>query len=210
MRRTASAPIQFAKQKMPEIEIFEDKPVMIGKSHKGKDESIEDAMKTMERLSDWLVATEEHNPWLETDAVGSAMLYGMMIHLREEIDRVMALGGGARNVRRTAGERSGKAFALRAMRRRLEIPAFEMRLLRQRGSSNTYSIFSQGERRPTAPQSLRTLSRLLAGHRRVFSHACRTTDSRKFGNTSPRLHRAETRLCENRAMTKAVTSRDSF
>jgi len=83
---------------MPEIEIFEDKSVMVGKRRKGKDESIEDAMKTMERFSDWLVATQEHNPWLETDAVGAAMLYGMMIHLREEIDRVIASGGDdARN-----------------------------------------------------------------------------------------------------------------
>ena len=85
---------------MPEIEIFEDKSIMVGKRRKGKDESIEDAMKTMERFADWLIATQDaaRNPWLEADAVNSAMLYGMLTHLREEIDRVLALGGDeARN-----------------------------------------------------------------------------------------------------------------
>lgn len=83
---------------MPEIEIFEDKSVMVGKRRKGKDETLEDAMKTMERFSDWLVAAQQQNAWLQADAINAAMLYGMLTHLRGEIDRVLALGGDdARN-----------------------------------------------------------------------------------------------------------------
>jgi hypothetical protein len=80
---------------VPEIEIFEDKSVLVGKRRKGRDETIEDAMKTMERFSDWLILAQEdaHNAWLQTDALNTAMLYGMLTHLREEIDRVLALGG---------------------------------------------------------------------------------------------------------------------
>ncbi len=78
---------------MPEIEIFEDKSVMIGKRRKGRDETVEDAMKTMERLSDWLILARESDTWLQNDALNTAMLYGMLLHLREEIDRVLTLGG---------------------------------------------------------------------------------------------------------------------
>jgi hypothetical protein len=80
---------------MPEIEIFEDKTVLVGKRRKGRDETVEDAMKTMERFSDWLVLAQEasHNAWLQSDPLNTAMLYGMLIHLREEIDRVIELGG---------------------------------------------------------------------------------------------------------------------
>ncbi len=80
---------------MPEIEIFEDKSVLVGKRRKGRDETIEDAMKTMERFSDWLVVSQDasHSAWLQTDALNTAMLYGMLIHLRDEIDKVIALGG---------------------------------------------------------------------------------------------------------------------
>lgn len=80
---------------MPEIEIFEDKTVLVGKRRKGRDETIEDAMKTMERFSDWLVLAQDnsHNVWLQTDALNTAMLYGMLTHLRDNIDKVMTLGG---------------------------------------------------------------------------------------------------------------------
>ncbi len=80
---------------MPEIEIFEDKSVLVGKRRKGRDETIEDAMKTMERFSDWLMSVQDpsSNVWLQTDALNAAMLYGMLTHLRDEIDKVMALGG---------------------------------------------------------------------------------------------------------------------
>ncbi len=80
---------------MPEIEIFEDKSVLVGKRRKGRDETIEDAMKTMERFSDWLILAQDasQNVWLQNDALNTAMLYGMLTHLRDEIDKVMALGG---------------------------------------------------------------------------------------------------------------------
>lgn len=80
---------------MPEIEIFEDKSVLVGKRRKGRDETVEDAMKTMERFSDWLILAQEdaHNAWLQSDALNTAMLYGMLTHLRAEIDRVLLLGG---------------------------------------------------------------------------------------------------------------------
>lgn len=78
---------------MPEIEVFEDKSIMVGKRKRGKDESLEDAIKTMERFADWLALAPEKNPWLEADALNAAMLYGMLAHLRAEIDRLIALGG---------------------------------------------------------------------------------------------------------------------
>ncbi len=78
---------------MPEIEIFDDKTVMVGKRRKGKDDTLEDAMKTMERFSDWLVASRERNPWLQADAINTAMLYAMLVHLRDDIDKIIALGG---------------------------------------------------------------------------------------------------------------------
>mgnify|MGYP001558102152 CR=1 FL=1 len=78
---------------MPEIEIFEDKSILVGKRRKGKDESIEDAMKTMERFADWLALAPRQNPWTEADVMNTAMLYGMLDHLRREIDTVIALGG---------------------------------------------------------------------------------------------------------------------
>ena len=80
---------------MPEIEIFEDKTVLAGKRRKGRDETVEDAMKTMERFSDWLILAQDpsSNVWLQTDALNTAMLYGMLSHLRDNIDQVIALGG---------------------------------------------------------------------------------------------------------------------
>ena len=85
---------------MPEIEIFEDKSMLVGKRRKGRDETIEDAMKTMERFSDWLTDSQDaaKNPWTQSDPLAIAMLYGMLDHLRDEIGKVLELGGGdARN-----------------------------------------------------------------------------------------------------------------
>ncbi len=78
---------------MPEIEIFEDKSVLVGKRRKGRDETVEDAIRTMERLSDWLILAQEENAWLQTDALSMAMLYGMLSHVHDEIEQVLALGG---------------------------------------------------------------------------------------------------------------------
>ncbi len=83
---------------MPEIEIFEDKSILVGKRRKGKDETIDDAMKTMERFSDWLADAQEKNAWQQADAVSTAMLYGLLTHLQSEIEKLIALGGDeARN-----------------------------------------------------------------------------------------------------------------
>ncbi len=85
---------------MPEIEIFEDKSILVGKRRKGRDETIEDAMKTMERFSDWLADAQDasRNPWQQADAINTAMLYGMLEHLGAEIEKLIALGGDeARN-----------------------------------------------------------------------------------------------------------------
>jgi hypothetical protein len=78
---------------MPELEIFEDKTMLVGKRRKGRDETIEDAIKTMERLADWLGDAQVKNVWNQSDALNTAMLYGMLSHLAAEIDRVRALGG---------------------------------------------------------------------------------------------------------------------
>lgn len=66
---------------------------MVGKRRKGRDETLDDVMKTMERFTDWLISAQELNAWQQTDAVGAAMLYGMLTHVRAEIDKVIALGG---------------------------------------------------------------------------------------------------------------------
>ena len=50
---------------MPELEIIQDQATMASTRRKGRDESVDDAMKTMERFSDWLVACQQRNPWLE-------------------------------------------------------------------------------------------------------------------------------------------------
>lgn len=78
---------------MPEIEIFEDKSILVGKRRKGRDETIEDAMKTMERLSDWLAQAQEENAWLQADAINTAMLYAMLAHLRDSIEALLSRGG---------------------------------------------------------------------------------------------------------------------
>ncbi len=85
---------------MPEIEIFEDKSVLVGKRRKGRDETVEDAIRTLERLSDWLTLAQEENAWSQADALGTAMLYGMLSHVHDEIEKVLALGGD--DARRTS------------------------------------------------------------------------------------------------------------
>ncbi len=80
---------------MPEIEIFEDKSILVGKRRKGRDETIEDAIKTMERLSDWLAQAQDPagNAWLQADAINTAMLYAMLVHLRDSIEALLSSGG---------------------------------------------------------------------------------------------------------------------
>ncbi len=80
---------------VPEIEVFEDGPVMMGKRRQDRDQTIEDALKTMERFADWLTLAQDpaQNVWGSSDAFSSAMLYGMLLHLRAGIDEVLRLGG---------------------------------------------------------------------------------------------------------------------
>ena len=58
------------------------------------DRSVDDALKTMERLAVWLETAQQDNIWLRTeDPLQAAMLHGMLVHLRQEIDQLIALGG---------------------------------------------------------------------------------------------------------------------
>ncbi len=59
-----------------------------------QDRTVDDALRTMERLAAWLEAAREQNAWEQAeDALQVAMLHGMLIHLRQSIDALLALGG---------------------------------------------------------------------------------------------------------------------
>ncbi len=59
-----------------------------------RDRSIDDALRTMERLSAWLDTAKEENAWKQVDdPIQAAMLHGMLVHLRQEIDNLIVLGG---------------------------------------------------------------------------------------------------------------------
>lgn len=59
-----------------------------------RDRTIDDALKTMERLAAWLETANDENAWSQAeDPIQTAMLHGMLVHLRQEIDRFVALGG---------------------------------------------------------------------------------------------------------------------
>jgi hypothetical protein len=58
------------------------------------DRTIDDALRTMERFAAWLANAKENDVWEEADdALQTAMLHGMLTHLRGEIDDLLALGG---------------------------------------------------------------------------------------------------------------------
>ncbi|MCI0394806.1 MAG: hypothetical protein L0332_15630 [Chloroflexi bacterium] len=58
------------------------------------DRTVDDALKTMERLAAWLETAERDNIWLQTeDPLQVAMLHGMLVHLRQQIDQLLLLGG---------------------------------------------------------------------------------------------------------------------
>ena len=72
-----------------------------------QDRSIDDALRTMERLATWLTTAEEQDVWHQAeDPLQVAMLHGMLTHLRQSIDQVLALGGE---------EAAATAQALRAL-----------------------------------------------------------------------------------------------
>ena len=58
------------------------------------DRTIDDALRTMERFAAWLESAKQENVWLQAeDALQVAMLHGMMTHVRQAIDEVLAQGG---------------------------------------------------------------------------------------------------------------------
>jgi hypothetical protein len=59
-----------------------------------RDRSIDDALKTMERLAAWLETANEENAWRQAeDPVQAAMLHGMLVYLSRQIDQLIAQGG---------------------------------------------------------------------------------------------------------------------
>jgi hypothetical protein len=59
-----------------------------------RDRTVDDALKTMERLAQWLETAREEDVWRQTDdPLQIAMLHGMLFHLGQEIDRLLASGG---------------------------------------------------------------------------------------------------------------------
>lgn len=59
-----------------------------------QDRTVDDALRTMERLAAWLDLAQRENVWLQTeDPLQAAMLHGMLVHLQKEIDQLIALGG---------------------------------------------------------------------------------------------------------------------
>jgi hypothetical protein len=59
-----------------------------------RDRSIDDALRTMERLATWLDEAKQANVWRQTeDTLQTAMLHGMLIHLQQEIGALIELGG---------------------------------------------------------------------------------------------------------------------
>jgi hypothetical protein len=78
-----------------------------------RDRTIDDALKTMERLATWLDEAKQQNIWQQTDStLQVAMLHGMLVHLRHEIDHLLALGGPeleetVRALRTLAGQEEG-------------------------------------------------------------------------------------------------------
>lgn len=74
-----------------------------------RDRTVDDALRTMERLATWLHTAEEENVWLQTDPLQAAMLHGMLDHLQQTIDRLLLLGGDelqetVRNLRTLAAQ----------------------------------------------------------------------------------------------------------
>jgi hypothetical protein len=59
-----------------------------------RDRSIDDALKTMERLAAWLETANEENAWQQAeDPIQAAMLHGMLVYLSRQIDQLIAQGG---------------------------------------------------------------------------------------------------------------------
>jgi hypothetical protein len=59
-----------------------------------RDRTVDDALRTMERLAQWLETARQEEVWRQTsDPLQIAMLHGMLVHLQGEIQQLLALGG---------------------------------------------------------------------------------------------------------------------
>jgi hypothetical protein len=58
-----------------------------------RDRTVDDALRTMERLATWLESARQENIWQQTDALQAAMLHGMLVHLSQEMNELVAQGG---------------------------------------------------------------------------------------------------------------------
>jgi hypothetical protein len=59
-----------------------------------RDRTVDDALKTMERLAQWLETAREEGIWQQLDdPLQVAMLHGMLYHLQHEIEQILAMGG---------------------------------------------------------------------------------------------------------------------
>lgn len=58
------------------------------------DRTVDDALRTMERLAAWLETARRDHVWRQTeDPLQAAMLHGMLVHLRSEIETILSMGG---------------------------------------------------------------------------------------------------------------------
>lgn len=75
-----------------------------------RDRTVDDALKTMERLAVWLDEAKEVNVWQHTEnTLQAAMLHGMLVHLEQEIGQLLKMGGSeleetVRTLRALAGQ----------------------------------------------------------------------------------------------------------
>lgn len=59
-----------------------------------RDRTVDDALRTMERLATWLDDARQEDVWQQVeDQLQVAMLHGMLTYLRQSIDELLALGG---------------------------------------------------------------------------------------------------------------------
>lgn len=59
-----------------------------------RDRTVDDALKTMERLGQWLETARLDGGWQNIDdPLEMAMLHGMLHHLKQEIEQFLAQGG---------------------------------------------------------------------------------------------------------------------
>lgn len=60
---------------------------------RGRDRTIDDALRTMERLAEWLDRARGENVWSWADPIAIGMLHGMLVHVRDQIDALLEQAG---------------------------------------------------------------------------------------------------------------------